>query len=119
MKLLISSKGKDKNSIVDERFGRAEHYIIYDSKTDHYDDIVNTAQNGAHGAGPKAAQIAIDKKIDCILTGNLGPKAMRVLEHTAIKTYYLKKGTVLENVLLFLEDALEEIQNAGPSNAGK
>lgn len=119
MKLLISSTGKDKNSIVDEKFGRAEHYIIYDSKTDNYEDIVNTAQAGAHGAGPKAAQIAIDQNVDCIITGNLGPKAMRVIEHTNIKAYYLKDGTVLENVQLFLRDELDEIQNAGPSNAGK
>ena len=119
MKIMISSTGTDENSIVDEKFGRAEHYIIYDSKTDNYDDIVNTAQSGAHGAGPKAAQIAIDEKIDYILTGNLGPKAMRVIEHTDIKAYYLKKGTVMENVKLFLKDALDEIQKPGPSNAGK
>jgi predicted Fe-Mo cluster-binding NifX family protein len=119
MKIMISSTGKDKESIVDERFGRAEHYIIYDSVKDEYDAIINTAQSGAHGAGPKAAQIAIDQKVDFILTGNLGPKAMRVIEHTAIKAYYLVEGTVLENVNHFLKDDLNEIQNAGPSNAGK
>ena len=119
MKLMVSSTGKDKNAAVDEKFGRAEHYIIYDTKTESYSALVNTAQVGAHGAGPKAAQIAIDENVDYILTGNLGPKAMRVIEQTPIKAYYLKQGTVLENVQWFLEDALEAIENAGPSNAGK
>jgi predicted Fe-Mo cluster-binding NifX family protein len=119
MKIMISSTGTDKNSIVDEKFGRAEHYIVYDSTKDQYIDLVNTAQSGAHGAGPKAAQIAIDEKVDCILTGNLGPKAMRVIEHTDIKAYYLKEGTVMENVDFFLNDTLDEIKKPGPSNAGK
>jgi len=44
---------------------------------------------------------------------------MRVIENTNIKAYYLKEGTVLENVQLFLKDELDAIQNAGPSNAGK
>jgi len=116
---MISATGKDKNSIVDEKFGRAEHYIIYDSSKDAFNNLVNTAQSGAHGAGPKAAQIAIDHGVDIILTGNLGPKAMRVIEHTNIKAYYLKEKTVLENVQSFLKDDLEEIEKAGPSNAGK
>jgi predicted Fe-Mo cluster-binding NifX family protein len=60
-----------------------------------------------------------DEKVDCILTGNLGPKAMRVIEHTDIKAYYLEDGTVMDNVNLFLKDALKEIKNAGPSNVGK
>lgn len=119
MKIMISSTGTDKHSIVDERFGRADHYIIYDSTKDEYTDLVNTAQRGAHGAGPKAAQIAIDEAVDYILTGNLGPKAMRVIEHTDIKAYYLKDGTVIENVNYFKENALDEIQKPGPSNAGK
>lgn len=119
MKIMISSTGTDENSIVDEKFGRAEHYIVYDSTNDQYDHLVNTAQSGAHGAGPKAAQIAIDEKVDYILTGNLGPKAMRVIEHTNIKAYYLKEGTVSDNVNHFLKDTLEEIQKPGPSNVGK
>ena len=119
MKIMISSTEKGKNSIVDEKFGRAAHYIIYDSTKNQYNNLFNTAQAGAHGAGPKAAQIAIDEKVDFILTGNLGPKAMRVIEHTNIKAYYLKNGTVKENVELFLKNELEEIQKPGPSNAGK
>lgn len=119
MKIMISSTGTDEKSIVDEKFGRAEHYIIYDSTDEQYTDLVNTAQLGAHGAGPKAAQIAIDEAVDYILTGNLGPKAMRVIEHTDIKVYYVKPGTVRENVNSFQDDLLEEIQKPGPSNVGK
>ena len=41
MKIMISSTGTDENSIVDEKFGRAEHYIIYDSKEFAKVEIVN------------------------------------------------------------------------------
>jgi len=118
MKILISSKSKDSKGAVDKRFGRAEFYVIYNSETKAYDFVDNSAKDGAHGAGPKAAQIAIDLGIDVIITGNLGPRALSVIESTPIKSYRIDGVTVEENVQNYLDNKLEEITSAGPSHAG-
>jgi predicted Fe-Mo cluster-binding NifX family protein len=118
MKILISSKSNESNSGVDNRFARAEFFAIYNSESKEYEFIDNDAKNGAHGAGPKAAQVAIDLGIDVIITGNLGPRALSVIENTNIKSYRISGVTVEENVKNYLDDKLQLIGSAGPSHAG-
>lgn len=119
MKILISALDAKKNSKVDMKFGRAEYFAIFDTKTGEYDFIENEAKNGAHGAGPVAAQKTIDLNVDIVLTGNLGIKAKSVIDQTKIKVYRLDKEKVNENVEAYLNNNLKEIKSAGPSNVGK
>jgi predicted Fe-Mo cluster-binding NifX family protein len=41
MKIAIPSVGNDLNSLVNERFGRAEKFIIYDTSTKSYEVLEN------------------------------------------------------------------------------
>jgi len=118
MKILLGSKTNTVGSDVDNRFGRAEYYAIYDTDSKEYTFVDNSAKDGAHGAGPKAAQIAIDLGVDVIITGNLGPRALAVVENTDIKSYRISGVTLEENIENYLNDKLEPINGAGPSHAG-
>lgn len=119
MKILISCKNNQDHDVIDERFGRCEYYLIYNTQTNQQEKIENTASAGAHGAGPKAAQIAINNRVNSIITGNLGLKALSVIQETDITAYYNQGPSIQDNIQLFLKDGLKAIKSPGPSNQGK
>lgn len=119
MKILISSKNYQDEVVIDERFGRCEFYLIHETPIEKGVKIINTASEGLHGAGPKAAQIAIDHHVDAIITGNLGLKALAVIKETSIKAYYNQGSSIEKNIDLLMAGLLKEIDTPGPSNQGK
>jgi predicted Fe-Mo cluster-binding NifX family protein len=68
------------------------------------------------GAGIQAAQTAVDKGVEVVLTGNVGPNAYQVLSAAGIKIVTGASGTVQEAVTKFLRDELEE--TTGPTVSG-
>ena len=94
MKIAISTEGKDLTAVVDQRFGRAKGFLIYDmdSKESVY---VDNKQNleAAQGAGIQSAKTVIDAGAEVIITGNVGPKAFTTLNAAGVKIYLCKGGT--------------------------
>jgi len=95
MKIAISTDGKDLAAVVDQRFGRAKGFLIYDidSKESVY---VDNEQNleAAQGAGIQSAKTVIDAGADAVITGNVGPKAFTTLNAAGVKIYLSKNETV-------------------------
>ena len=95
MKIAISTEGRDLAAVVDQRFGRAKGFLIYDidSKESVY---VDNKQNleAAQGAGIQSAKTVIDAGADAVITGNVGPKAFTTLNAAGVKIYLSKDGTV-------------------------
>jgi len=95
MKIAVSSQGKDFESLVDQRFGRAGYFIIFDTDTGSFavlDNAVNLS--AAQGAGIQTAKNVSDVGVKAVITGNMGPKAFTVLEMAGIEVYTGVKGTV-------------------------
>ncbi len=103
MKLCVTSTGKDLNSRVDERFGRADYFLIVDMETMSAEVVANTAQATGRGAGIGAAQIIADKGVDVLLTGVVGPNAFQSLKLAGTTIYEGASGaeTVKEAVEKF------------------
>ena len=118
MKVVVSAEGTNKESILDKRFGRAKNFILFNSDKNTYELIDNTAKQGTHGAGPKAAQLVIENNADVLITGNLGPKAYTVIDETDIEVFRGKEVSVQENIEYYLASKLEKIKSYGPSHAG-
>lgn len=118
MKICISSTSNNKGALVDKRFGRCPYFAIYDTDTNVFDFIENSAVKEAQGAGLSASQNIIDKKVDAVITGNVGPNAMKILSAADIKVYQFNGDTVEQQVQLFLENKLDTIDKPGPSHAG-
>jgi predicted Fe-Mo cluster-binding NifX family protein len=110
MKLCISTTGHDLAASVDPRFGRAQGYIIIDSETKAFEYVQNPAATAGGGAGTKAAQLVIDKGIQAVLTGNIGPNAFNVLNAAGITIYTGVSGTVQAAVDMFIGGTLKPVE---------
>jgi predicted Fe-Mo cluster-binding NifX family protein len=114
MKIAVSTKGKDKEAMLEARFGRADFFVIYDTETEEYSYIDNQEiQQAAHGAGPQTSQKVFDAGVNVVLTGNgPGKNAFQVLEAGNIKMYLCKEDiSAQEAIQKYLNNELEEFQN--------
>lgn len=118
MKVCFSSDGRDLSSSLDLRFGRCQHFVIVNTENDEVKAISNEANINAHGAGITSAQSVIELDTDIIITGNVGPNAMRLLESSNVKVYRGMNDTLKNNLKAFEANELEIIDKAGPSHFG-
>jgi len=95
MKIAVTSTGREMNSGLDPRFGRASCFIVVDTKSGE-SRVVENSQNpdAAQGAGIQSAQAVANLEVDAVMTGYCGPKAFRLLEAAGIKVYLGAEGTV-------------------------
>jgi predicted Fe-Mo cluster-binding NifX family protein len=104
MKIAISSKGKDLDSQVDPRFGRAAYILVVDTFSLGVDVIDNKENaNAFKGAGIQAARSVSDNGAQVLMTGVCGPKAFQALSAAGIKVIDNISGTVRDAVNFFNE----------------
>lgn len=97
MRIAVTSSGKDLESNVDPRFGRAAYFIIVNPETMDYKVVENIQNlNLPQGAGIQAGQTIAENNVDVLLTGNCGPKAFKVLQNAGIKIITNAEGKVLD-----------------------
>ena len=97
MKIAVTSTGNDLDSPVDERFGRAAYFIIFNTDDESFEAVDNSANVAAsHGAGGQAAQTIADKGVEWLLTGHVGPRAYATINSAGIKISSGASGTVRE-----------------------
>lgn len=95
MKIAVSSKGKDLDSQVDPRFGRAAYVLVVDSETLEFEVLDNQENaNALKGAGIQAAGMLSESGTDVLLTGYCGPNAFRALSAAKIGVANDAEGTV-------------------------
>ncbi|MCK5884296.1 MAG: NifB/NifX family molybdenum-iron cluster-binding protein [Bacteriovoracaceae bacterium] len=112
MIIAITTTGNDLSSQMDPRFGRAHTISFYDTENKSFKVITNEINKQAkQGAGIQTAQFVAEQDTEILITGNLGPKAFRVLEAAGITSYTTKESTVQEAIDLFAENKLEKLTN--------
>lgn len=118
MKVAISATGSTLDSTMDQRFGRAAFFLVVDSETSQFEVINNEAAGAAGGAGITSAQTVVDKGVEAVITGNVGPNAMSVLNTAEIAIYRGVSASIQDNIDKFKKGTLEKIDNAVPSHFG-
>ena len=85
MKVAIASEGKNENSEVSLKGGRAPYYLIFDNKK-----LVETIKNpfavGGGGAGWSVAYLLADKKVNLVIAGKFGSNMKSALREKKIKS---------------------------------
>ena len=89
MKIALTAKGTEWDSMMDPRFGRTEFILLYDDEKkelSHYDN--RAIESMAHGAGPQTAKKLFELNPDILLTGNgPGGNAAAVLKNSPVKVF--------------------------------
>ena len=108
MRIAVTSTGKDLDSNMDPRFGRAAYFIIVNPETMEYETVENSQNlNLSQGAGIQAGKTIIDNHADAIITGNCGPKAFKVLQSAGVKIFTSGQGSISEVVSKYKNGELE------------
>ncbi len=113
MKIAITATGKDMSDSVDKRFGRARYFIVVDTDTNAWtvhDNIRNL--NSTQGAGIQAAETAGRLGAEAVITGNIGPKAFRILNAAGIRICLCGEASVADAIRMFKAGELKEAVDA-------
>jgi predicted Fe-Mo cluster-binding NifX family protein len=112
MKIAISSTGKDLHSQIDPRFGRCQYFVFVDPETMEFEALENEGLMASGGAGVQAAQSVVQKGVNAVITGNLGPNAASALSASGIKVYLVTGGTVKDVIGSYKTGSLREASGA-------
>jgi predicted Fe-Mo cluster-binding NifX family protein len=119
MKIAVTAMGNTLESQLDQRFGRADYFMIVDSDSLAFEAVNNPATATAAGAGIVAAQAVAAHEVQALITGYVGPNALSVLQAAEITIYQGQAGSVGENIEQFQKDALKKVVDAVPAHSGQ
>jgi predicted Fe-Mo cluster-binding NifX family protein len=94
MKVVVTAEGNDLNASTNPRFGRCPSFIFVDTDSLAYEVMANPATSASGGAGVRAAQFVVEQDAQAVLTGNIGPNAVEVLQAAGIPVYLHSEATV-------------------------
>lgn len=78
-KICITSSGKDLESKVDLRFGKADCFLIIDTDSMEHEYVENEGRAGPK-SGLSAARLMVEKKVEAVISGCVGDNAKSVLK---------------------------------------
>ncbi len=113
MKIIVTGSGNKLTDAVDPRFGRASQFLLVDMETGNmtaHDNAQNL--NAAQGAGIQAAETVSRLGAGAVVTGNVGPKAFRVLSAAGIKVFLVKDGTIADAIARYKKGELSETKES-------
>jgi len=109
MKIAVSAMGATLDAEVDPRFGRCKYLIFVDSDTMEFEAQDNASSTAGGGAGIATGQVVVNKDVQVVLTGNIGPNAHNVLSQAGIQVMTGVSGKV--------RDAIEAYKSGGFNEA--
>ena len=119
MKVVVSSSGADKTSMLDPRFGRCPYFVFMDTETDTVDAVVNEAVSSGHGAGVQAAQSVIEAGAEAVISRRVGPNAFQVMAAAGLTIYESGAASIEEAVAALKAGELTVVGGpTGPSHGG-
>jgi predicted Fe-Mo cluster-binding NifX family protein len=104
------TQGQDLSSQLEPRFGRAKWLILVDTNTgqcEAHDNTVNL--NVSSGAGIQTAQNVANLGAEAVITGNIGPNAIKTLNAADVKALLSEASTAQEALDLFKEGKLQKV----------
>ncbi|HOW59246.1 MAG TPA: NifB/NifX family molybdenum-iron cluster-binding protein [Candidatus Omnitrophota bacterium] len=114
MRICIPTTTREgKSARVHEHFGSAPFFTIWDKEKDVMEIIDNANQHHSHGMCHPMTSLA-EKRIDAVVTGGMGARAVQKLNEGGIRAYRAVPGTVDNTLKQFSYGGLQEltIENA-------
>jgi len=114
MKIAVCAQNPGKESLVDPRFGRAKHFVIFDDTVNAWETVDN-AQNLAatQGAGIQSASNIVNAGCGVLISGHCGPKAFSVLQKAGVVVYGTPADSTVEQaVAAYRTGTLKKLETA-------
>ena len=118
MMIALPVDRKDMDSPVSASFGRAPYFMIIGSRSGVPVFVENTAAESQGGAGIKASQLLVDRKVQALIAPRCGENAAMVLAKADIKMLGSIPGTARENIDAFEAGKLEALEDIHPGYHG-
>ena len=84
MKIAVASEGKDLDSEISGRGGRAPFYLVFEEGK-LIETIKNVFAAGGGGAGFSVAYMLADKKVNLVISGKVGGNMISALKEKGIE----------------------------------
>lgn len=104
MKTLITSHTPDTSSPMDERYGRAKWFCIYDHQSRETQFIENSQVNAQGGAGVKTAEATAALGVTRVMSGHFGPKAKEILDKFNIQLIEIDGEPTVASLIQRIEE---------------
>jgi len=112
MRIAVAASGKGLDAPAVTVFGRAPYFVIVevsDGDVKLVENVQNPGVSSGKGAGMLAAQTVINKGVNAVVSGTVGPNAYSVLAQAGIRLYLAVPGTVRDNAVAATRGALQEV----------
>jgi len=103
MKVVITSRENNINSIVDSRFGRAAYFAVYDTDSDQIEWLGNDVINMQHGAGTGAVNLLANLGAKKIFAVAFGAKVKPLLDELDIQMVVVKDSQTVASIIELLK----------------
>lgn len=111
MKVALSATGNHIDAVVDRRFGRCPWFLFVDTESLTCEAIENRHANAHSGAGTSAAQLVLEKEVDAVISGPVGPNAYEVLKQGAVNIWIAPDEMSARDAIdKFKNDELEQMK---------
>lgn len=118
MKIAIPVDEQNLESGVCPSFGRAPHFLFYNTNTKESYYLDNTAVASQGGAGIRAAQVIADHGARVLLAPRCGENAEEVLRKSEVLVYKSIPGTAQQNIDAFIAEQLILLSDFHPGFHG-
>ena len=89
----ITSVGKTEKSLLDLRFGKCENIVIFNATKNQY-SIINNPYRDNENSGTKLVKLLMKERITTIITGEIGPKAGKLIEKEKLQLVLLSEERI-------------------------
>ena len=110
MKIAISSMGPNLNALAEPHFEYSRFFVVVDPESMKCEIFDNMSSMIADDAGILAAQLLINKGVEAVITGMIGPDETEVLGISGMQIYLCEKCNVYEALYKFKDRRLKKIE---------
>ncbi|MBW1817250.1 MAG: NifB/NifX family molybdenum-iron cluster-binding protein [Deltaproteobacteria bacterium] len=112
MKIAVSSCGISLDSPIDPRFGRCDYFLIIDTHDMSFEVFDNVNVGLTQGAGVQSARFVISKGAQAVITGNIGPNAIRALSAVGVEVVLCQEGSNIGAIEKYQKGEFKSVNGA-------
>lgn len=108
MKIAVSAHEQEPKAAFSSRFARCAYFVVYDTGSEQWNVLDNSAGKARGGAGPRAVELLAAQGVSAVISGRYGPQAFQALQAAGIEPYTAGEGSPRQLIERWKEGKLEQ-----------